>query len=762
MKIKAWMVPALVVAACAALWLMPSASKSQGVNAGGVIIGPGGTGGGVSAAAVTNTVKALTQSATNPTFVNGFQLTGPGPGQDWTNTAGANTTTASNLTYTIQGTNVGFRLLPYQDLNLTTGSPYATWEDINSNIMQFSLGDLSLSPNTGNGRFIGNFSGNGSLVTALNAGNLSSGVANVARVGTGSGSATTFLNGTGAFTTPASGASIVAGTNMLGATNAGVVTLGQLDRQWWFGNGQVLNAQQSSGAFTSGVASNYMTFAGLGYSGEPSGGKFYAFRGKLQQGSVIYYKVRLVQDIGAAGQDDHVACMSGFAADGGLKAFVGIEQGTNKFEVVDRHATASEVDDVRALPYALMAGSIVGIEEYDTNAPAYGVVTIVISDWTSGSKVILTNFNHVVDTAWTNNYTSAFQGEHSFNCLAEVLQCDIYDATGTNLVCGGPQWITLNGDTPVVEPVTNNVLTMTNHNGSFKTELSWVWLGDGGMSAIFTPDAGVRDFGFAFHSSAAGYRTIFYYDSNNQNFNVARVDPADNLTVLQTIGSSIVLQPGTNYYSTLTIAQGTNYTLCMGTNTIRWSDSNSDFQTGPYKLAGYTGPMMVNLSSTAATMKVQPGYINPLPPSVGSPIALVAQTGGNATNLNVNNLTVTGTATLPAASFSPTVLMTNYISGQIYTNLSGATVETRSAVVLTNAAIAGIAGMELQIGNPGGALTSVDFAENQTLSTSLATTNRLGLSCFVTNGGCWTYTNKSVGAGNASGPISGTGQLITW
>lgn len=520
--------------------------------------------------------------------------------------------------------------------------------------------------------------------------------ANKKLVSVPNGSGSLYNNGSGGFSW--TNAAVQAGTNMLGTTNSGVVTISQLDRQWAFGNGQMLNAMVNFTSLTSGTASNYMTFSGVGYAGDPAAGKYYGFRGKNQQGSIIIYKARLIQDVGTPGNDDHFACMSGLAVDGGLKAFVGIEQGTNRFEVVDRWAGNPEVDDVRALPYALTAGSIVGIEEYDTNAPAYGVVTIVISDWTSGSKVVLTNFNHVVDTAWTNHYTNAFQGEHSFACVVEVLQCDVYDVNG-NLVSGGPQWLTLNGDNPVSEGVTNGILTITNHSGQFKTELSSAWVGDGQMAAIFTPQTGARAFGFAFHANAMGYRTVMAYDFDNNFVRVYRVDPSANVTVLFSSSTfATALKVGTNYYTTLAIGQGTNYTFTVGNNVITWSDTNSDFQTGPYKLAGYCGPVLLNESGSPGTMLVQPSYINSVTTVQGGPIAFMSNTNGTAWTPTLQTPSLAGNSTAAFIFATNTIAATNGFASYAtntytvttggYTNLGTKTVKlwgfTGTSVVFSN------------------------------------------------------------------------------
>lgn len=60
-----------LAAAVSAVWLAPRQMSGQGVNAGGVIIGPRGA----NKSDITNTVNALTQSATNVTVVHSLTVT---------------------------------------------------------------------------------------------------------------------------------------------------------------------------------------------------------------------------------------------------------------------------------------------------------------------------------------------------------------------------------------------------------------------------------------------------------------------------------------------------------------------------------------------------------------------------------------------------------------------------------------------------------------------------------------------------------------
>lgn len=128
---------------------------------------------------------------TNIHAVKSISLTGGGfPGLLATNTGGNNNFIYSNFTYTVSGTNAGFRLLPFMDFN-QSGTPVWVVEDSGLNIVNFSGGDFSLIPGSGTGRFIGN----GSLLTALNGSQILSGTVPPAQLGSGTASSTTALFG---------------------------------------------------------------------------------------------------------------------------------------------------------------------------------------------------------------------------------------------------------------------------------------------------------------------------------------------------------------------------------------------------------------------------------------------------------------------------------------------------------------------------------------------------------------------------------------
>lgn len=106
-----------------------------------------------------------------------------------------------------------------------------------------------------------------------------------------------------------------------------------------------------------------------------------------------------------------------------------------------------------------------------------------------------------------------------------------------------------------------------------------------------------------------------------------------------------------------------------------------------------------------------------------------------------------------------TMTLTNFVSGQIYTNTTGRLIHVRAAVQITPAAIVGNASMNLKSASQGVTLTTISGAGLATLITSLINIQTNELSGWVTNGGVFSFTNGSSGAGNNSAIIAGTGQL---
>lgn len=134
---------------------------------------------------------------------------------------------------------------------------------------------------------------------------------------------------------------------------------------------------------------------------------------------------------------------------------------------------------------------------------------------------------------------------------------------------------------------------------------------------------------------------------------------------------------------------------------------------------------------------------------------------GIFTGANVISGNGSGITNLP----SPVQSLAALTSGVWFTNTSGRPQEVRQSFTITEAAVAGVAMVHLITGQQGAALgtwvTNASFGQ-QTLGTSLATTNVGQLSWCVSNSLVYCFTNQLVGAGNAITPRPNTSQVIQY
>lgn len=118
------------------------------------------------------------------------------------------------------------------------------------------------------------------------------------------------------------------------------------------------------------------------------------------------------------------------------------------------------------------------------------------------------------------------------------------------------------------------------------------------------------------------------------------------------------------------------------------------------------------------------------------------QFNGNGAGIsNIVSSSITG-----ASTNGLVVISTNFISGQLYTNLTGSAALVQGLISLTTAAVTGDAEMDLQMS---GANTN-SFGISTTVAVSLAMNYTNLLSGVVSNGGTFVFTNRSSGAGNTA------------
>lgn len=122
---------------------------------------------------------------------------------------------------------------------------------------------------------------------------------------------------------------------------------------------------------------------------------------------------------------------------------------------------------------------------------------------------------------------------------------------------------------------------------------------------------------------------------------------------------------------------------------------------------------------------------------------------GTSNPLNISSNAVTFGANTNVSSF--TIITTNWISGQLYTNLTGRPIEVTGNVVLTTAGVAGFSQMALRVN---GVVTNYSSVLSAVAGLTGVSTNSMS-PAFVPNGGIFTWTNTSSGAGDASGTYGG-------
>lgn len=130
---------------------------------------------------------------------------------------------------------------------------------------------------------------------------------------------------------------------------------------------------------------------------------------------------------------------------------------------------------------------------------------------------------------------------------------------------------------------------------------------------------------------------------------------------------------------------------------------------------------------------------------------------GSSGNMIVDsNLAVLGVmsgngAGLTNVTATVIIVNTNWVSGQIYTNLTGRPITVSGSVVLTTASVAGYSQMALQVP---GSVTNYATVISAVAGLTGAMTN--GMSpVFVSPFGTFTWTNTSSGAGDSSGTWGG-------
>lgn len=142
-----------------------------------------------------------------------------------------------------------------------------------------------------------------------------------------------------------------------------------------------------------------------------------------------------------------------------------------------------------------------------------------------------------------------------------------------------------------------------------------------------------------------------------------------------------------------------------------------------------------------------------------SPTNTLDVNGGISTGtLVVSNTANVGALVIGAATniASFTVVNTNWISGQIYTNTTGRPILVCGSVVLTTAGVAGYSQMALQCA---GSATNYATVLSAVAGLTGVMTNAM-TPLVVTNSGVFAWTNTSSGAGDTSGTWGG--QYITY
>jgi hypothetical protein len=140
--------------------------------------------------------------------------------------------------------------------------------------------------------------------------------------------------------------------------------------------------------------------------------------------------------------------------------------------------------------------------------------------------------------------------------------------------------------------------------------------------------------------------------------------------------------------------------------------------------------------------------------------AMLATLSGITFDTNTQTLTATGAAA--TSTNQPTLIRTNFVLNQLYTNNSGTLQLLNASVFLSPAAVTGDATMDLYVDLAGG--TTYALAARVGISTAiggLAQPITNSMFCALSNGATYFFTNSSAGAGVSAGLVAGTGTITT-
>lgn len=113
-----------------------------------------------------------------------------------------------------------------------------------------------------------------------------------------------------------------------------------------------------------------------------------------------------------------------------------------------------------------------------------------------------------------------------------------------------------------------------------------------------------------------------------------------------------------------------------------------------------------------------------------------------------------------ASPAAPVVTFTNWISGKLYTNVSGRPWFVQTTAGTTYATVGGAALQQLQTATQSVALVTIAQYGAQTIVGSLGTTNCGIVSGPIANGNYFSFTNSVTGSGDAAANLPGTGFWI--
>lgn len=192
------------------------------------------------------------------------------------------------------------------------------------------------------------------------------------------------------------------------------------------------------------------------------------------------------------------------------------------------------------------------------------------------------------------------------------------------------------------------------------------------------------------------------------------------------------------------------------------------------------GTPSTGLLQTSATAVSKYGHMDLYGVSLENTSSSITINNTNGAKINLHNMSVPVASIVDSSNTvfvvnrdgsgltnvpPPTTSLSALTSGVWFTNTSGRPQEVRQSFTITEAAVNGVAMVHLITGQQGAALgtwlTNASFGQ-QTLSTSLATTNVGQLSWCVSNSLVYCFTNQLVGAGNAITPRPNTSQVIQY